>query len=65
METRITKLFNIDYPIIQAGMVWVSGWKLAVAVLKEIKPAGDVVREIVAQYKQAVKRLGNLYYTGN
>jgi enoyl-[acyl-carrier protein] reductase II len=31
METRITKLFNIDYPIIQAGMVWVSGWKLAVA----------------------------------
>jgi enoyl-[acyl-carrier protein] reductase II len=28
----ITKLFNIKYPIIQAGMVWVSGWKLASAV---------------------------------
>lgn len=32
METRITKLFNIEHPIIQAGMVWVSGWKLASAV---------------------------------
>jgi len=29
---RITSLFNIEYPIIQAGMVWVSGWKLASAV---------------------------------
>ncbi|MCE1165307.1 MAG: nitronate monooxygenase [Bacteroidetes bacterium] len=28
----ITKLFNIKYPIIQAGMVWCSGWKLASAV---------------------------------
>jgi enoyl-[acyl-carrier protein] reductase II len=32
LNTRITKLFNIKYPIIQAGMVWVSGWKLASAV---------------------------------
>lgn len=31
-KTKITKLFNIEYPIIQAGMVWVSGWKLASAV---------------------------------
>lgn len=29
---RITTLFNIEYPIIQAGMVWTSGWKLASAV---------------------------------
>ena len=29
---RITTLFNIDYPIVQAGMVWTSGWKLASAV---------------------------------
>lgn len=29
---RITTLFNIQYPIIQAGMVWASGWKLASAV---------------------------------
>lgn len=31
-NTRIDQLFNIKYPIIQAGMVWVSGWKLASAV---------------------------------
>lgn len=31
-ETRITKLFGINYPIIQGGMVWCSGWKLASAV---------------------------------
>lgn len=31
-SNRITKLLNIQYPIIQAGMVWVSGWKLASAV---------------------------------
>ncbi len=32
MNTKITKLFNIKYPIIQAGMVWNSGWRLASAV---------------------------------
>ncbi len=31
-NNRITQLFNIQYPIIQAGMVWCSGWKLAAAV---------------------------------
>ncbi|HLY71686.1 MAG TPA: nitronate monooxygenase [Puia sp.] len=31
-SNRITKLFAVDYPIIQAGMVWASGWKLASAV---------------------------------
>lgn len=29
---RVTSLFGIDYPIIQAGMIWASGWKLASAV---------------------------------
>ncbi|MFD1292715.1 NAD(P)H-dependent flavin oxidoreductase [Lutibacter holmesii] len=32
MNHRITQLFNIKYPIIQGGMVWNSGWKLASAV---------------------------------
>jgi len=32
MNNKITTLFNIDYPIIQAGMVWCSGWRLASAV---------------------------------
>ena len=32
MENRITSLFGIQYPIIQAGMIWASGWRLASAV---------------------------------
>lgn len=32
MENRITQLFGIRYPIIQAGMIWCSGWRLASAV---------------------------------
>jgi len=32
MQNRITQLFNITYPIIQGGMIWNSGWKLASAV---------------------------------
>ena len=32
MSNRITSLFNIQYPIIQGGMIWCSGWELASAV---------------------------------
>jgi len=32
MKNRICQLFNIRYPIVQAGMVWCSGWRLASAV---------------------------------
>lgn len=32
MRDRVQKLFNIKYPIVQAGMVWCSGWRLASAV---------------------------------
>lgn len=32
MKNRITQLFNIQYPIIQAGMIWCSPWQLAAAV---------------------------------
>ena len=32
MQNRITQLFKIQYPIIQGGMVWCSGWQLASAV---------------------------------
>ncbi|MFC0772279.1 NAD(P)H-dependent flavin oxidoreductase [Terrimonas alba] len=31
-KNRVTELFQIDYPVIQAGMIWASGWKLASAV---------------------------------
>lgn len=32
MKNRITRLFGINYPLIQAGMIWCSGWELAAAV---------------------------------
>jgi len=32
MSNRVTELFGIDYPLIQAGMIWCSGWELASAV---------------------------------
>ena len=32
MNNRLTQLFKIQYPVIQAGMVWASGWRLASAV---------------------------------
>ena len=32
MKNKITELFDIKYPIIQGGMIWCSGWKLASAV---------------------------------
>lgn len=32
MKTRITELFGIEFPIVQAGMIWCSGWELAAAV---------------------------------
>lgn len=34
MENRICKLFGIEHPIIQAGMIWCSGWRLAAAASK-------------------------------
>ena len=38
MKNRITTLFGIDYPIIQAGMIWCSGWELA----SEVSNAGGL-----------------------
>ncbi|MCS6934073.1 MAG: nitronate monooxygenase [Chitinophagales bacterium] len=32
MKNRVTELFGIEYPIVQAGMIWCSGWELASAV---------------------------------
>ncbi|MCP4679791.1 MAG: nitronate monooxygenase [Deltaproteobacteria bacterium] len=32
MQTRVAALFDIHYPIVQGGMIWVSGWRLAAAV---------------------------------
>lgn len=59
METKITRLFNIDYPIIQAGMVWVSGWKLAVAAAKAgalgLIGAGSMTPELLREHIRKAK----------
>jgi len=63
-SNRITKLFNIDYPIIQAGMIWASGWRLASAVSNAgglgIIGSGsmypDVLREHIRKCKAATNR---------
>jgi enoyl-[acyl-carrier protein] reductase II len=61
---KITTLFNIKFPIIQAGMVWCSGWKLASAVSNAgglgLIGAGsmypDTLREHIQKCKQATTK---------
>ena len=56
---RITKLFGIKYPIIQAGMVWVSGWKLASAVSNNgglgLIGAGSMKPDLLREHLQKCK----------
>ncbi|GGA86611.1 2-nitropropane dioxygenase [Flavobacterium palustre] len=57
---RITTLFNIKYPIIQAGMVWVSGYKLASAVSNAgglgLLGAGSMYPEVLREHIQKCKK---------
>lgn len=63
-QNRITQLFGIQYPIIQAGMIWHSGWKLASAVsncggLGLIGSASmypDILRENIQKCKKATDK---------
>jgi enoyl-[acyl-carrier protein] reductase II len=59
MENSITKLFNIQYPIIQAGMVWNSGWRLASAVSNAgglgLIGAGSMYPEVLREHIQKCK----------
>ncbi|MDX8552710.1 nitronate monooxygenase [Tenacibaculum sp. 1B UA] len=60
MQNRITKLFNIQYPIIQGGMIWVSGWKLASAVSNAgglgLIGAGSMYPEVLREHIQKCKK---------
>ena len=60
MSNKITQLFNIKYPIIQAGMIWTSGWKLTSAVSNEgglgIIGAGSMYPEILREHIQKCKK---------
>lgn len=60
MENRICKLFGIKYPIIQAGMVWCSGWRLASAVSNNgglgLLGAGSMHPETLREHIQKAKQ---------
>ncbi|MFD0933471.1 NAD(P)H-dependent flavin oxidoreductase [Psychroflexus salinarum] len=59
-ENRITELFDIKYPIIQAGMIWASGWKLASEVSKAgglgIIGAGSMYPNVLREHIQKCKK---------
>jgi enoyl-[acyl-carrier protein] reductase II len=54
LDTPVTRLFGIKYPIIQAGMVWVSGWRLATAVSNAgglgLIGAGSMSQEVLREH---------------
>ena len=60
MTNCITQLFNIKYPIIQGGMIWVSGYKLAAAVSNAgglgLIGAGSMYPEVLRQHIQKCKK---------
>lgn len=59
MANRITSLFKIQYPIIQAGMIWCSGWKLAAAVSNAgglgIIGAGSMYPDVLRTHIRKIK----------
>lgn len=65
----ITRLFGIQYPIIQAGMVWCSGWKLAAAVSNAgglgIIGAGSMSPDILRHHIQKCKAATSLPFAVN
>jgi len=60
MQNRITKLFGIEYPIVQAGMVWASGWRLASATSNAgglgLLGAGSMYPEVLQEHIEKCKK---------
>ena len=60
MHQNITKLFNIQYPVVQGGMIWVSGYKLAAAVSNAgglgLIGAGSMYPEVLRTHIQKCKK---------
>src|SRR3982751_2917789 len=64
MSKKITEIFKVRYPIVQAGMIWCSGWELASAVSNAgglgIIGSGsmypDILREHIKKCKAATDR---------
>src|ERR1700756_2609026 len=59
-DNRITNLYGIKYPIVQAGMIWASGWKLASAVSNAgglgIIGAGSMYPQVLREHIQKCKQ---------
>jgi enoyl-[acyl-carrier protein] reductase II len=60
LKTRITELFGIEHPVVQGGMIWTSGWKLAVAVARAgglgLIGAGSMTPEILEEHLTKARR---------
>ena len=60
MKNKITELFGIQYPIIQAGMIWNSGWRLASAVSNAgglgLIGAGSMYPDVLLEHIQKCKK---------
>ncbi|HVZ98602.1 MAG TPA: nitronate monooxygenase [Chitinophagaceae bacterium] len=58
-SNRFTRLFNVTYPIVQAGMIWTSGWRLASAVSNAgglgLIGAGSMTPEILDEHIKKCK----------
>ena len=69
MPNSITQLFGIRYPIIQAGMVWASGWKLASAVSNAgglgLLGAGSMYPEVLREHIQKCKKATDMPFGVN
>ena len=69
MTNRITQLFNIEYPIVQAGMIWASGWRLASAVSNAgglgLLGAGSMYPEVLREHIQKCQAATNKPYGVN
>jgi enoyl-[acyl-carrier protein] reductase II len=62
-DNRVTRLFNIRFPIIQAGMIWASGWRLAAAVSNAgglgLIGAGSMYPDILLEHIRKCKAATN------
>ena len=60
MKNRVCRLFNIQYPIIQGGMIWCSGWELASAVSNSgglgLIGAGSMYPDVLKNHIQKAKK---------
>lgn len=69
MPNRVTQLFNIQHPIVQAGMVWCSGWRLASAVSNAgglgLIGAGSMYPEILREHIQKCTQATSLPFGVN